>query len=360
MKNIYTALLSLLFITFSFVGCGNDNSYDGKNGLLSSGGADQTNIDSSILKIYENVILPDANASYEKSLALIQTLKDFNETKSSATLASAQAAFKELALSYKRVESAYVAGRESDEMRDLANFYLEHFIFNSKGDTLFRELENIFNGSGSLYKNSHKGITALEYTLFDMNASSSEMLAKMNTIRRESAITMAEAISLNLKKVQEYYLSESTFLDDSQRAIGLILNQLVDNAYKLKEKRIGDAAGFTLKFKDNPDPTRLEYYKSMNSLPSIKEILLTHKRVMQNGLSDIATLGNASSEAEAILSKIDEAVNICNSYAGPLESNITSTKTRELFDAVAQLQDNYTALINGLNFKQDLLEADGD
>lgn len=359
MKNIYTALLSLL-LTFGFVGCGDDNSYDGVNGLLTSGGANQSDINTSILKIYQDVILADVNASYRKSLTLIQSVKDLNETNSSATLLSAQVVFKELALSYKRVESAYLAGRESNDMRDIADFYLEQFIFNSKGDTLFTDLDKIFNGIGSLYKNSHKGITALEYTLFDRNVSDSDMLVKMNIIRRESAITIAQTISLNLKKVQEYYLTKSTFLKDNDKAISLVLNQLVDNAYKLKEKRIGDAGGFTLKFKDNPDATRLEYYKSVNSLASIKEILLTHKSIMQNGLSDIAALGNASSEAEAILSKIDEALAICNSYSGSLESNIASAKTRELFDAAAYLQNNYTALINGLNFEQDLLEADGD
>ena len=359
MKKVYKALLFLL-VMFGLLGCGGDNSYDGVSGLISSNKTDQSSVDSNILKIYENVILPDANIAYEKSLELVQAVKDLNKSKSSTTLASAQTAFKELALAYKRVESAYVAGRESDEMRDLADFEIEHFVRSSKSDTLFSDLERVFNAKGSLYKNSHKGITALEYTLFDMNISSLDMLAKMNPIRRESAVIMAQTISSNLKKVRDYYLSKSRFSSLGNEAVGLILNQLVDNAYKLKEKRIGDAAGFTVKFKNDPDVTRLEYYKSVNSLPSIKEILKTHKRVMQNGLTDIAKLGNAFSEAEAIVDKIDEALAICDSFLGPIETNLVSAKTRELYNTVANLQDSYTALINSLNFKQDLLEADGD
>ncbi|SFV54228.1 hypothetical protein MNB_SM-4-334 [hydrothermal vent metagenome] len=359
MKKIYTTLFSLL-LSLSFVGCGSDNGFDGENGLLASGGANQSAIETSLIEIYNEVILKDINASYEKSLSLIQSVQDLNTSTSATTLSSAQVAFKELVLSYKRVESTYVAGRESDNMRDIADFYLEQFIFNSKGDTLFTDLQKIFDGTGSLYKNSHKGITALEYTLFDRAVSDGEMLSKLNTIRLASAITMAQTISQNLLLVKNYYNNESTFLTDSDTAISLLLNQLVDNAYKLKEKRIGDAGGFTVNFLNNPDATRLEYYKSIYSLAAIKEILFTHKSIMDKGLTNIATLGSASSEADAIVTKIDEALVICDSYTNSLESDIATSKTKDLFDTVAILQTNYTALINGLNFQQDLLEADGD
>lgn len=359
MKKIYIILFSLL-LSLSFIGCGSDNSFDGENGLLASGGANQSGIDTNLIEIYNEVILKDVNASYEKSLSLIQSIQDLNTTTSASTLLSAQVAFKELVLSYKRVESAYVAGRESDNMRDIADFYIEQFIFNSKGDTLFTDLQKIFDGTGSLYKNSHKGITALEYTLFDRNVSNGDMLSKLNTIRLASAITMAQTISSNLLLVKNYYEDESTFLADRDTAISLLLNQLVDNAYKLKEKRIGDAGGFTVNFINNPDATRLEYYKSVHSLEAIKEILLTHKKIMDKGLTNIASLGSASSEAEAIVTKIDEALAICNSYSNSIESDIAASKTKDLFDTVTILQTNYTALINGLNFQQDLLEADGD
>jgi len=358
MEKIYTTLI-LLLVILSFSGCG-DNSFDGENGLLSSGSANQSDIDLSLIDIYNKVILKDINASYEKSLSFIQSVKDLNVSTSATTLLFAQVAFKELTLSYKRVESAYVAGRESDNMRDIADFYLEQFIFNSKGDTLFTDLQKIFDGTGALYKNSHKGITALEYTLFDRAVSDVDMLSKMNTIRLTSAITIAQTISANLLLVKNYYENESEFISNSDTAISFLLNQLVDNAYKLKEKRIGDAAGFTVNFINNPDATRLEYYKSVHSIEAIKEILLTHKSIMDNGLTNIATLGSASSEAEAIVTKIDEALAICNSYSNSLESDIAASKTQDLFNTVAILQTNYTALINGLNFQQDLLEADGD
>lgn len=358
MKNVYTKLLTIV-LALSFMGCGSDNSFDGENGLLSSG-VNKSGIDKSLSQLYTNVILTDINSSYSQSLILIQSVKDLNEMNSTATLLDAQTQFKELALSYKRVESAYVAGRESADMRDIADFYLEQFIFNSKGDTLFTELDNIYAGVGSLFKNSHQGITALEYTLFDKNVTTPVMLSKLNTVRLASAITMAEQISLNLKLVKDYYENESTFLDDGDTAIALVLNVLVDNAFKLREKRIGDPAGYTIKFINKSSVLNLEYHKSVNSLEAIKVILQTHKRIMQEGMSEIAVLGSASSEAETIISIIDDALGTCNSYGGSLESELVSSKTEALYERVSTLQTNYTALINALNFQQDLLEADGD
>ncbi len=358
MKKTYTTTL-LLLIFLGLFGCGGSNNYDGKTGLISST-SNQSSKDISIKNIYDNVILRDINSSYTQSLVLISSVKSLNDTQSMATLETSQKEFKKLALLYKRVESTYVAGRESDDMRDIADFYLEQFIFNSKGDTLFNDLQRIFNGTGALYKNSHKGLTALEYALFDKAINNNEMLEKMNSIRLTSALTMAKTISQNLLLVKDYYENKSTFLEDADTAISLVLNQLVDNAYKLKEKRLGDGGGFTLKYKDNPDVKRLEYYKSTNTLEAIKEILTTHKKIMDSGLSKIATLGNASSEAEAIVSTLNEAITICNSYSGSLEDGLSTSKTLELYNATAILQANYTALINGLNFEQDLLEADGD
>ncbi len=364
MKKIYTTIFSLL-LTFSLVGCGDDNSFTGKN-LLAAQSIDQATIDEAVKDIYDKVILRDIYAANTQALKLIQSVTNLKDTNSSGNLSSAQASFKKLVLSYKRVESVYIAGRESDDMRDLADFRIEQFIFNSKGDTLFTDLDKIFNGIGTLQKSSHKGITALEYTLFDRNITQSEMLSKMNTIRRTSALTMAETISQNLVLVEQYYERESIFLEDSDTAISLLLNTLVDNAFKSREKRVGDAAGFTKNFIGNPRVDRLEYHKSVYSLEAIKEILNTHKSVMQNGLSNIAKFGNADSEGEAVVSSINAALAICDSYISSIEAELTDVsgnttqKTRDLYNSLGVLQTNYTSLISGLNFRQDLLEADGD
>jgi predicted lipoprotein len=245
-------------------------------------------------------------------------------------------------------------------MRDLADFYLEHFIKGSKSQDIPGDLDRVFNGTGSLSKNSSKGITAMEYTLFGHQESLSDLAAKMNTERLAAAVTIAGTIATNLKSVRDYYLDDTSFLENNDEAISALLNVLVDNVYKLKEIRIGDPAGYTAGYLDDPDSTRLEYYKSLYSLDAVKAILAAHKSIMDNGLSDIAEAGNAASEAEAIVAVIDEAIAICDSYEGPLEHNLDTLETEALYNAANLLQNNYTALINALNFTQDIIEADGD
>ncbi len=355
---MFKSIIFSSFILF-FTACGGDNAYDGENGLV-SGESSSGTVAAYIESIYSEVIEPSVDASYIQSIVVIGSVTTLQTTFNEENLLAAQDEFKKLALTYKKVESSYIAGRESDDMRDIADFRLESFIVNSKGDTLFSSLDQIFSGTGALNKNSYKGITALEYTLFDEALSTEALIAKFTDIRLESAITMAETISSNLKLVQDYYTNTSTFLDDSDTATSLLLNLLVDNTYKLKENRIGDAAGYTVKYEDNPSAQRLEYWKSIHTLQAIQAILATHQSIMNKGLTEISIAGNASSEGEAISDNIAEALAITLSYTSSLEDELTSTKTRELYNSIANLQNNYTALINGLNFEQDIIEADGD
>ena len=357
MKIVFKTV-SAIILTVIFSGCGGDNSYDGENGLIGTGSG--TAIDEAVAGLYANVIIADAQACYADSLVLLNAVQALNSTTDASALAAAQSAFKALALGYKRVESAYVAGYNANDMRDLADFYIEHFIKSSKSQDIPGDLESVFAGTGSLTKNSSKGITALEYTLFGDQESSTDLLAKMNSARLESAVIIAQTVSDNLKTVSDYYHDDGTFLADSEEAVSALLNVLVDNAYKLKEIRIGDPAGYTVKYNDDPDATRLEYYKSINSLEAVKVILDTHKRVMGNGLTEISALGNARSEADAIVTVLDEAIAVCESYTAALEEGVDSSSTQALYNAAIILQNNYTALINALNFTQDIIEADGD
>lgn len=356
MRNLLKAVLGLLLV-FGYCGCG-DNAYDGETGLKGSGSG--TALDGFIERLYENVMQQDADTAYRQSLLLINAVSTLQSSPTEANLTAAQNAFKKLAGYYKRVESAYVAGYNSDDMRDLADFYLEHFIKSSKSQDIPGDLDQVFAGTGSLNKNSSKGITAMEYTLFGHQESLSALTEKMNTERLAAAVTIAETIAANLKSVRDYYIDDTTFLDNSDEAVSALLNVLVDNAYKLKEIRIGDPAGYTVAYRDDPDSMRLEYYKSLYSLNAIKAILTAHKSIMDNGLSDIAAAGNATSEAEAIETVIDEAISICESYEGPLEQKLERSETEALYNAANVLQNNYTALINALNFTQDIIEADGD
>lgn len=359
MKNIIKTITTLLFVSI-FIGCsGGDNSYDGENGLL-SGITNTTSLDTSINEIYTQVILEDSKSAFIQSQILLQSIQALNANSSEGNLLQAQIEFKKLVLTYKRVEAVYVAGYNSDNMRDIAEFYLENFIKGSKAQDIGGDLDRVFSGEASLIANSLKGITALEYTLFGDNESVSVITTKMNGIRLTSALIMIDKISGHLLEIQEYYEETSTFSSDGEDSLSALLNVLSQQSYNLRELRIGDGAGLTVKYQDNPSATRLEYYKSLYSLESIEEILKTLKTVMDIGLTDIAALGNTSSEAEAISSAIDDALSITGSFSSTLESSLSNSKTTALYETTRIIQNNITALINGLNFTQDIIDADGD
>lgn len=357
---VFSRLKTFVFIlvTSFFIGCGDENSYDGVNGLISS---DSTlGVDESVQAIFDNVIYKDANETYNKSVSLISMIEDLNSSTTESNLQLVQDGFKDLILSYKKVESVYVAGYNNDNMRVVAEFYLEHYIKGSKSQDTAGDLESVFDGNRSLVANSLKGITALEYTLFGDRENLSELVAKMNQNRLDAASLMINKISSHLFEVLEYYENTSSFATSGEDSINALLNTLVQQALNLREMRIGEPAGLTIKYAGDSDATRLEYYYSSYSLEAIKEILKTHKRVLQNGLESIADEGSASSEAEAIRVAIDEALSICDSYAGIIDDELATQKTNNLFESVRTVQNNYTALIAGLNFQQDILDADGD
>ncbi|QFR50005.1 hypothetical protein FJR48_09825 [Sulfurimonas lithotrophica] len=349
----------ILVISLMFIACGDENNYDGQNGLLSANASAQS-IDAAIGSIYDEVIYKDANATYEQSLNLLASIEDLNSTKSEADLIEAQNGFKQLVLFYKRVEAVYVAGYNDDNMRDIADFYIEHYIKGSKSQDTAGDLEEVFSGTKTLVSNSLKGITALEYTLFGDKEDSSTLIAKMNQNRLDAALLMINKISSHLLEIKEYYESTSEFTTSSEDSVSALLNVLVQQALNLREIRIGEAAGLVVKYADDPSADRLEYYYSSYSLEAIKEILNTYKKVIQNGLESIAELGSSSSELKAVSDAINEALSICDSYSSTLENELTSQKTTNLFESVRTIQNNYTALITGLNFEQDILEADGD
>ncbi|QOP42180.1 imelysin family protein [Sulfurimonas marina] len=351
-------IISVLALILFFIGCNGDNAYDGENGLKS--GEFTSDIESSLSFIYA-LLQEDANQTYTQAQELAVLLEDVNN--SVADLQNAQEKFLELVSSYKKVEALYVADEYENIMQDPPR-YLEYFhsITNSE---LVAELDLILSGSDPIadalaVKNLYRSITALEYILFGVNEEQTTLLASFDERRTQAAIIMAQNIAANLQTINEFYEQNSAFLEDSDSAISVVVNQLVDSAYKTKEWRVGDGAGFTLKYKDNPDAARLEYYNSRYSLEAIDSILAAHQELMDSGFKELAIIGGATSEAEAIESKLVELRTICAGIEGSLSDSLTDEKVYTLYVDLNALQNNYTALINALNFTQDIIEADGD
>lgn len=348
----------MILIGLFLVACNGENAYDGENGLFSS----PTLSTQSLEKLYEAVYRADANASKVVLQDFTLSLQDLNQTQNETALLEAQQKFYFFVASHKRVEAAFVADEFSDAFLDTLG-YMEYFHVGKNSD-MISELNTVFASStpleSALYKNANKSITSLEYTLFGEDENLSTLLPKMTQRRAEAALIMAQRVLQYTTEIQEFYQNDTTFVNSLDVTTAAIINQLIDSTYKLKEWRIGEAAGFVVKYEGNTDKTLLEYYKSRFSLDAVKEILLTHKSIMQNGFGDIASSANVTNQAEAILLTIESALALCESFDAPLQEYLHEDVTKELYNTINVLQQNYTAMINTLNFEQKIIEADGD
>lgn len=353
MIKIFELLLALLL----FGGCNAENSYDGSNGLLSSGVASN----GELLAI--NALLgSDANASVAALERVQSSIALFGAVPSEANLLTLQSDLKAAILAHKRVEALFVADEFSDEFLDTLG-YMEYFHVGKNSD-MIGELNSIFGASSelasALYKNANKSITSLEYTLFGEDENLSTLLQKMDARRIEAAQIMMARIISHAKSISDFYKSDANFEAPLKVSSAAMINRLIDSAYKLKEWRVGEAAGLVVKYAGSTDAKLLEYYKSKSSLAAIKSIVQAHQSVMQTGLGSIASSTNAASEAQAIESSLETILTLCESFDAPLEQSLGDAKTAQLYNAINILQQNYISLINAMKFTQKIIEADGD
>jgi len=178
--------------------------------------------------------------------------------------------------------------------------------------------------------------------------------------RRVAAIKiMLENITQQLKVISDFYQNDRSFLENGE-ATSILLNQLAISSNRLKEWRLGDPGGLTQKYLGDSNTERFEYYGSQTSLNAIESILQAHKSTLENGLKEIANSRDASSEANAIEEHINSLLTLCESFSAPIEADADDEKVAQLYNGAYILQTHYTALINALNFQQDIIEADGD
>lgn len=347
-----------LLTVLVFAGCNSQNSYDGKNGLISSSSASQKALEN----LYITVFQKDANSSLNAVELLVASLKDLNETQSSTNLQTAQQRYKDFVLTHKEIEAVFLADSFNESYLDTLG-YMDYF-HSGKNTDMVSELDTIFDTnttlSNALYKNSNKSITSLEYTLFGEDENTTLLLSKLSARRAEAALIMGKRIATYTESIYQFYMNDTAYFIDSEESLSELINQLIDSAYKLKEWRIGEAAGLLSSNSGVINYKELEYYKSGFSLDAIEQILLTHQRVMQFGLTQIATLSGAQSEAEAIEQTLSDAIITCRSFDKALKDSLSDEKVTQLYESVNLLQQEYSALISSMNYTQKILEADGD
>jgi len=339
-------IILTILTSFLITGCGGgNNSYDGVNGLIGS----SANIET-VIKPTENIVtnlLQQSSANVSRNALLV---KDAIE---SSSLTNAQYEFKKFILSWKKVEATYIAGTLNSALIDTPRFI---DFFHIGNEDITEQLDTVIastaKASDLLFKNSHKSVNALEYILFNSGN---------DTKRLEMATVMIDALITHLNTIEKYYKNIDVNQLDTQVFAEDLINILIDSAYKLKEWRVGDAAGFTAKYKDNPDATRLEYSTSKYSLEVIASILNAHEEAFSNGLLAISTAGNALAEANIVLANIASAQNAIKMFNAPLSQELTSNKTLTLYNALNALYNSYVNTLTGaLKFSVDIIEADGD
>ncbi len=356
----------MISICFLFIACGGDNAYDGKTGLISGTTTVSTDTFSSIQK---SVLLPNANDFYTATVNLKTTIKTFENNTTLENLRALQNDAKLVLLGWKRVQTTFIAVDYDNDMEELP-LLIDHF--HSGNEDIAGLLDRVLTLSGDmaglLYKNSTKGITALEYLTYGNQLNVSDMLILMqekNKRRIEALKVVISNLESKALKVVNFYKNDTKFAQDAKAASDSLVNVFIDSSYKLKEWRLGDPAGYTVKYKNNPDATRLEFYRSKYSLEAIKIILNTQAEVMKSqsytNYASFASQNGASKEIKEVQDSIDAALLIINSFNTPIENAITSDKVYELYSALTTLYNAYyVSLINALNITSKIVEADGD
>lgn len=365
------AKLSIVTLTLLLNGCGGDNAH---NGTGTQGGNTSSQAQGNALAtLQQNVFATHAQALLQNVDAIATQVNAFT-TVSEANVQTLKESFTGIVREWKSVQATYVAADYDSSLIDTPQF-IDYFHTGKKLDVI-ADVENALNQGGdiesALFKNSSQSITALEYLIFGKNESNAVLAGKMNTNskRRVAAIKVVITnLQEKIKPIVNFYKNSGKFSSDATEASNSIVNVLIDSTFKLKEWRLGEASGIALKFKDNPNPQRLEYYNSNLSLVAIKAILTTHQDVM--GVRDYANFGSFASENGAgevvtsIRSQINNALSIANAFGTPLEGAITTStvdpKVKNLYNTVKELQRLYfESLIQALNLTAEIIEADGD
>lgn len=351
-------------------GCGGDNAYTGTGVIGGGSSAEQKD---AMASIQQNVFIPHADGLVTNIITLQNAIKDFDANVTDDNVKQMQASFKFIMQEWKSVQSSYIAGDYDRDLIDTPQLF--DFYNTGKKLDVPADIDKALNSSvpieDALIKNSSRSITALAYLVYGDNMLLADMTTEMNkdNKRRVDAVSVTlDNLKILSSDMASFYQNDTKFATNTTDASNAIVNTLIDSAFKLKEWRVGEAAGIALKFKDNPNPNRLEYVQSTLSSEAMEAILKTHQDIM--GVRSYENFGSFASEngAEKIVNEIRIQINAALSLVNelkPIEDAITTSgfdpKVQELYDTAKTLQVLYfDSLIQALNLTAEIIEADGD
>lgn len=264
--------------------------------------------------------------------------------------------FSELVFDWKKVETFYIAGEIDNDYLDTPRYVdIFHNLKENLNEQMQRARQSKDEANIALFKNSFKTINALEYILYsDAHISQRDV---------ELSRLIVKNIQGHLEDILNVYQTQSAqFVKDEVFANGIVMNTLVQSAYKLKEWRIGDVAGLTFKYKNNPSANRAEYFLSKNSTKAMEAILKTHQEILDS--KEFYDFGDQY-EAELKNDDIVKTRKLLNETLAKLaliqNDDLTSKEAQALYAEVGTLYNHYFfSLIQDLKITAKILDADGD
>ncbi len=297
--------------------------------------------------LYEKVIVADVKRALVDIKSLKKDVLNKNVKKSKEN-------FSKLVNSWKSVETFYLLGDINEDFIDTPR-YID--IFHNGNEDITEQLDRAIKSKDELrvvlFKNSLKSINALEYMLFSKDIKNI----------RENKITLAilNKITSHLNDIKDEYIAQKqNFLKSLKKANAITINTIIQNTYKLKEWRVGDIAGFTKKYEDNPDNKRAEYFLSKNSANAIEAILSTYKNILDNEKSidygDYLIRLTDGTEMKRLRKSLRKSLVLVKEIKNDDFSN-----SKELYENINTIHVVlFVEMLEELSINAKILDADGD
>lgn len=304
----------------------------------------------------DNLILPTYTVFKNKTAAMVTAVDAFVATPTTATLATARAAYQEAYLAWQDASLYEFGPAEEQLLRANLNIY----------PTAVNEIENnIAAGTYDLQTSANldaKGFPALDYLLYGAGtevAVVDQYTSGTHAANRKKYLQdISNLIKQRVDAVHSGWTSgnyATTFKNAPGTAVGSavgnIVNQLNFDIDLTKRAKVGIPSGrFTV---GNALPDRVEAYYSQTSLELLKQAIRAEKAVFMGmtangtngpGLDDYLDHVNARYNggmlSDAIEAQFDAALAAANAVQGPLSEAVTTQP-----QAVTKVYDELQKLI---------------
>lgn len=306
--------------------------------------------------LLDNVIVRDVDAAQSAIADLKTAIADNTAAQRGVAI---DKAFTNVIATWKAVQAAYVVGELDGDMIDTPRLM---DTFHEGNEDLNEQIERAVKSGDeprmALFKNTFKSINALAILLYDDK--------ELTATERQYADYVLTTLNRHLADIKTAYAEQTAaFNKDQDQSMSYVLNALIDSSYKLKEWRIGEAAGLTKKYENKPDNRRQEYAKSGNSLTAAAAIVGVHDDMMGSrdytNLGSVAIKQGAEKEVAGIRQLIDTAKKQLTELQTEKVTDFTDPRIKPLYQTLGELNDAYyQSLVKALPVQAKILDADGD